>query len=448
MADSFKKYLEEYKAILRFPSVSADPAQKQAVAACAGWIYNFLINAGVPKVKLVTTKLHPLVYAEYSRDPSYKTILFYGHYDVQPTGPDSQWKYPPFEPVVHDNYIYARGASDDKGQLFIQLKAIEHMLQNRDQYRVNIKCIYEGEEETGSQHLGDFIRANRRLLKSDVVVVSDTKMLAADRPALTYSLRGSLNVELTVSNRARDLHSGTFGGMVYDPPVVLSKILAALHSSNGQIGIPGFYRPVKQYSERERLFMHRSGPSDASLLADSGAIDSYGEDGYSNYERTTIRPSISVTGLLAGHSGKGFKNSISSSATAKLNIRLAGGQDPQQVGRLFHSFVKRSIPEKCLYTIRFTGLTPPVETDRNNPYLHAAARAYEKVFRQPVVFLRSGGTIPVVSLIQREMDIPVVLMGFALSGDNMHAPNECFYLPTIERGIHTILSFAKQVVML
>lgn len=448
MAESFNKYLEEYKAILRFPSVSADPAQKKAVAACAGWIYNFLVNAGIPKVKLVSTNMHPLVYGEYTRDPSYKTILFYGHYDVQPTGPLSQWKYPPFDPVVHDNHIYARGASDDKGQLFIQLMAIEHMLKNRAQYRINIKCIYEGEEKTGSQHLGDFIRANRQLLKSDVVVVSDTKMLAANRPAITYSLRGSLNAELIISNRARDLHSGTFGGMVYDPALVLSKILTQVQGSDGRIAIPGFYDSVREYSKQERLFMQRNGPNDAALLADTGAIKSYGEIGYSNYERTTIRPAVSITGLLAGHTGSGFKNSISAVASAKINMRLAGMQDPQHISRLFHLFIKRRIPKNCSYTIRFNGLAPPVETDRNNPYLGAAASAYEKIFRQPVVFLRSGGTIPVVSLMQKEMGIPVVLMGFALSGDNMHAPNERFYLPTIDRGIHTILAFAKQVAIL
>lgn len=445
MVSYHRSYLDAYKQLLRFSSVSADPTQKQAVASCAEWIYNFLVNAGVQKVKLVRTKMHPLVYGEFNRDPSYKTILFYGHYDVQPTGPHSQWKYPPFEPVIHDNYMYARGASDDKGQLFIQLMAIKLLLKNSDRYRVNIKCIYEGEEETGSQHLGDFVHRNRQLIKSDVVVVSDTKMCTANRPAITYSLRGSINAELSISNRARDLHSGTFGGMVYDPAFVLSKILGQVHGSDGRICIPGFYDSVEEYSRPERSFMQRSGPNDGSLLAETGAASGFGEPGYSNYERTTIRPSIVITGLFSGHTGAGFKNSISPTATAKINMRLAGRQNPQDICRLFHLFVRRSMPKHCFYTMRFSSLIPPVETDRYNVYLNAAARAYEKIFRHPVVFLRSGGTIPVVSLLQKEMGIPIVLMGFALAGDNMHAPDERFYLPTIERGIHTLLAFAKQV---
>lgn len=448
MAEPIQKYLEEYKTLLRFRSISADPVQKKSVAACANWIHHFLKKAGMSRVNLFSTGSHPVVYAEHTIDPRYKTILFYGHYDVQPAGPLAQWKYPPFEPVVHDNYIYARGASDDKGQLFIQLKAIEQVLKNRGLYRVNIKCVYEGEEETGSQHLGAFMRTYRQLLKSDVVVVSDTKMLAANRPAITYSLRGSINAELVVTARRNDLHSGTYGGMVYDPAAVLSKLLAGLHTKSGRVAIPGFYDTAKEVNAAERFFMRQNGPPDAVLLSESGSGGSHGESGYSNYERTTIRPSVTITSLLAGHTGEGFKNSIAASAKARLNIRLADMQEPPHICRLLHSFVRSNMPAHCSYTLRFSGLTPPVETNRSNIYMRAAAGAYEQVFGNPLVFLRSGGTIPVVSLMQHEMNVPVVLMGFALGSDNMHAANERFYLPTIERGIHTIIAFAKQVASL
>ncbi len=442
---SVGKIIGQYKEFLRFPTIGNDPAHKKSILDCANWLTTRLRVAGFKIARSIPTPGHPIVYGEYISHPTYKTILFYGHYDVVPVGPLAKWISPPFEPVIRDNYMYARGASDDKGQLFIQLKAIEYILKNRNKCRVNIKCLFEGEEESGSIHLGDFIRNNRQLLKTDVVVVSDTKMLSPDQPDITYSLRGSFNSELRISNRAKELHSGTFGGMVYDPSIILSKVIGAIHANDGRIRIPGFYDSVKQHSAQEREFMRKSGPADASLLSDSGASISYGEPGYSNYERTTIRPSISVTTQLAGHIKEGYNNSIASSAIGKFNFRLAGDQDPVKIRQQFQTFIQKLIPTGCTYTLRFTNPVGPTETDRNNPFMVVAAKAYHYAFNRPVAFLRSGGTIPVVSLMQKEMKTPVVMMGFALGSDNMHAPNERFYIPNLFRGIKTITAFIKEV---
>ncbi|HEX7848019.1 MAG TPA: dipeptidase [Chitinophagaceae bacterium] len=439
------KMMEDYKTFLRFPSIASDPAHTSDVGHCAKWLAKKMKEAGLSTVKIISTPGHPIIYGEQKTDPSNKTILFYGHYEVQPGGPFAKWKSPPCNPVTRDNYIYARGASDDKGQVWIQLKAIEYMLKRKDQYRINIKCIYEGEEETGSKNLGPFIKTNRNLLQSDAVIVSDSKMLGADQPAITYSLRGSFNAALTITNGGKELHSGTYGGMVYDPSSVMSKLLAGMHDSTGKIIVPGFYNQVVPIKNNERNFMQKSGPPDESLLADSGATSSHGEPGFSNYERTTIRPSIVITTLIAGHTGAGFNNSVSSTATAKMNVRLAGGQRPIDAARQIRSYIQHNLPPSIRYKLRFSSPVDPVATGRKHPYMMAAAKAYTQVFKRPVTFLRSGGTIPIVSLMQKEMGVPVVLMGFALGSDNMHAPNERFYLPNLDRGIQTIIEFARQV---
>jgi acetylornithine deacetylase/succinyl-diaminopimelate desuccinylase-like protein len=444
-SQAISKILGQYKEFLRFPTIGNDPSHKKDIINCANWLVNKLIEAGLKQARTIATAGHPIVYGEFTSNPKYKTILFYGHYDVVPIAPLEKWKTPPFEPVIIDNYIYGRGSSDDKGQILIQLKAIEYILRNRAKCRVNIKCLFEGEEESGSVNLKEFVRTDRLLLRSDLVVVSDTKMLSRDQPAITYSLRGSFNAELKISNRAKELHSGTYGGMVYDPGVILSRVISAIHASDGRIRIPGYYDSVREHSFQERTYLRKSGPTDASLLADSGARSSFGEPGYTNYERTTTRPSISVTTQLAGHIKEGYNNSIPSVAIGKFNFRLAVDQNPLVIRDQFQSFVQKFIPTGCTYSLNFSNPVAPTETDKKNPFMIAAAKAYQLVFKQPVTFLRSGGTIPVVSLMQKEMNIPVVMMGFALASDNMHAPNERFYLPNIFRGIKTIIAFINEV---
>ena len=440
-----QKIIEDFKTFLRLPTISSDSTKKQAIQDCAQWLSNHLKTIGLQKVMVFQTKQHPIVYGEYIADPSLKTILFYGHYDVQPVVPVSDWKFPPFHPTIVDDHMYARGASDDKGQMFVHIKAIESVLRNKNSLRANIKCLFEGEEEIGSPHLPSFMHANKDLLRSQVAVVSDTKMLSANQPAITYSLRGSLNAEIVIKTAAKDLHSGTFGGMVNNPTNVLSNIISNIHDEHGRIKIPGFYSGIVDESQQERSYMQVTGPPDEALRLDAGISKNWGEPGFSNYERTTIRPSVVVTTLQSGHIGEGCKNVLPSVAIAKINMRIVKGQHPKQIALLFANFVKQNIPPGASYKLKFSSASDPVEVSRRNPYLRAAADAYAKAFGRTPVFIRSGGTIPVVRLFHDQFQIPVVLMGFALASDNMHAPNEKFYLPNLFRGIRTSIQFIKNV---
>ena len=442
-----QKILEDFKTFLRFPTISSDSTKKKAIQYCAQWLSNHLKAIGLSKAMVYQTKQHPVVYAEYMVDPSLKTILFYGHYDVQPVSPVSNWKFPPFHPTIVDDHIYARGASDDKGQMFVHIKAIEYVLQSKDSIRVNIKCLFEGEEEIGSPHLFSFMHDNKHLLRCDVAVVSDTKMLSANEPAITYSLRGSLNAEVVIKAAMNDLHSGTFGGMVNNPANVLSGLISNLNDQIGRIKIPGFYSDIIEEGPEERIYMRATGPSDEALRHDAGISGNWGETGFSNYERTTIRPSVVVTTLQSGHIGEGCKNVLPAVAIAKINMRIVKGQQPKNIALLFARFVKQHIPPAISYQLKFSSGANPVEVSRSNPYLQAAARAYSKAFGCAPVFIRSGGTIPVVSLFHEQFKIPVVLMGFALASDNMHAPDERFYLPNLFRGIRTSIGFIKNVSM-
>jgi len=439
------KCIEELKQFLKFPSISSDSSKRSSVADCAKWLCAHLKKSGMQKVILYQTNLHPIVYAEYISQPSFKTILFYGHYDVQPVDPVSKWKYPPFDPIIIDHHILGRGASDDKGQMFVHIKAIEYLIQNKKPFGINIKCLFEGEEEIGSPNLADFINKNKKMLRCDAAVLSDTKMLSVNIPAITYSLRGALNAEISLRGQSKDLHSGTFGGMILNPANVLCRMIDKISDTNGRIMIPGFRSDVLLVNKQERLFMKRSGPADTVLLADAGSNFFWGEPGYSNYEKTTIRPSVTVTTMLAGFTGEGSKNAIPSEALVKLNMRLVPNQDPKKIVPLLNAFVKENIPNGFKYTVKYSSLVKPVEVSKTNIYMQAAANAYAKVFNRQPVFLRSGGTIPVVSQFTYELNIPVILMGFALVGDNMHAPNEKFYLPSLFRGICTSISFMKNV---
>ena len=445
MRNERKKYIEELKEFLRFPSISADSAQKTSVLDCARWLCQHLKKIGLQKVELHATPLHPVVYAEQISNPAYKTILFYGHYDVQPVDPLKQWTNPPFQPVIKNDYLYARGASDDKGQLFVHIKAIEELLREEKKLPVNIKCLFEGEEEVGSPHLESFLLSQKKKLSCDVAVVSDTKIYSADQPAITYSLRGSLNAEINIRGHSKDLHSGTFGGMIENPGRILSVILAELFDNNNRITIPGFYENVKPVEETERRFMRLNGPTDKSLLSDAGALAGAGEKNFSNYERTVIRPSLTICGINSGYTGEGVKNVLPSAASVKINMRLVPYQDHKKIASSLIGFVQERLPPYYNLNVKFSAATNPAEVSRSHPYIKAAATAYHQVFSLPPKFLRSGGTIPVVSLLGKILGIPVVLMGFALASDDMHAPNEKFYLPNFFRGILTSKLFMKNI---
>lgn len=439
------RFLAQLKDFIRFPSISAQPRHAVDVQNCARSLANHLRRVGLGHVRVVQTRRHPLVYAEWSHAPGRPTVLIYGHYDVQPVDPLGEWRFPPFRPTVRGNNLYGRGASDDKGQLFAHVKAIESYLRSSGRLPVNVKCLFEGEEEIGSPSLPAFLARHRDRLAADVAVLSDMRIPAADRPAITYALRGALSLELEVTGPKHDLHSGTFGGAIHNPLEALCEIIAKLHDGNGRVSIPGFYDRVRRCIGNERAYLARAGPGNAQILRDAGAEKGWGEPNYTLYERTTIRPALTVNGIVGGYQGPGVKAVIPARAAAKLNLRLVPDQDPRQIDRLFREYIARIAPPALNVAIRTRLLAKPALVDRSHPAIRAAAFAYRRGFGARPVFLRSGGTIPVVSSFQEVLGIPTVLMGFALPDDQMHAPNEKFHLPGFYRGVTTCIWFLASV---
>jgi len=439
------RFISELKEFVRIPSVSAQPKHVEDIRKCARWLANQLRRVGLDRVKLAPTEGSPVVYAEWLRAPGKPTVLVYGHYDVVPPEPLSEWKSPPFQPVVRGNDLFGRGACDDKGQLFCHIKALEALLKTQRALPLNVKCLFEGEEEINSPHLAVFVERNRRALSADIAVMSDTRFLARDRPAIAYALRGKLIAELEVRGPGHELHCGNFGGAIHNPLHALCHILATLHDRQGRVAILGFYERVRRWSQTERDYMARTGPSDREILADADARKSWGELGYSEYERTTIRPALSINGVVGGYQGDGAKAVIPATAVAKLDFRLVPDQQPREIERLFRQHIARVTPPTVRSAVRILATAPAALVDRRHPALRAAAFAYRKGFGVSPVLLRSGGTIPVTHTFQRVLGVPTVLMGFALPEDRIHAPNEKFHLPNFFRGIQTCMWFLHAV---
>jgi acetylornithine deacetylase/succinyl-diaminopimelate desuccinylase-like protein len=439
------RFVEELGDFIRFPSVSGQPEHANDLKKCASWLANHLRHIGMEPVRIVPTRGHPIVYAEWRHNPQRPTVLIYGHYDVQPVDPLNEWNSRPFEPTVRGGDLHGRGASDDKGQLFTHVKALEAYLQSQRALPVNVKCLFEGEEEIGSPSLTPFLCHNKNAFAADVAVLSDMLILAPNRPAITYALRGALSLELEVRGSALDLHSGNFGGVVHNPLQALCEIVASLHDSDGRVAIAGFYDRVREWSAKERAYMASTGPSDTKILKDAQSEAGWGEEGYTLYERATIRPSIAVNGIVGGYQGPGIKAVIPARAAVKLNFRLVPDQDPSQIEQLLREHVARFTPRTVRSTTRTQMLAKPAFVDRQHPAMRAAAVAYWKSFGAAPVFLRSGGTIPVVNLFQEMLGIPTVLMGFALPDDRMHAPNEKFHLPNFYKGIATSINFLNEI---
>jgi acetylornithine deacetylase/succinyl-diaminopimelate desuccinylase-like protein len=440
-----KKSLEELRQFIRFASVSAQPAYADVTAKCAAWLASHLHSVGLEQAQVILTSRHPIVCASWRHAPGSPTVLIYGHYDVQPVEPVAEWRSPPFDPVVRGDNIHGRGASDNKGQMFAHVKAIESFLKTAGALPVNVICLFEGEEEIGSPSLASFLAANRNALTADCAVVSDMQIPGPDRPAITYALRGGLSVELEARGPKRELHSGVFGGAVRNPLQAICEMVARLQDRQGRISIPGFYDRVREWDARERAYMREVGPSDAQMLRDAGATMAWGEAGYSLYERTTIRPALMLTGIVGGYQGSGVKAAIPTRAVAKLNFRLAPDQDPDEVDGLFREYVAQIAPLGVQTDVRTLMRAKPALVDRTHPAIAVAARAYQQAFGAPAVFLRNGGTIPVVNLIHDTLNIPVVLMGFGLPDDRIHGPNEKFYLPNFFKGIGTSIRFLGEM---
>lgn len=437
--------LRELMEFVRFPSISAQPRHAEAVRRCAAWLADHLRRIGLERVQVVPTRGHPLVYAEWRRAPGRPTLLIYGHYDVQPADPLAEWRTPPFQPTVRGDDLYGRGSCDDKGQLFAHVKALEAYLRTRGALPINVICLFEGEEEIGSPNLVPFLLRNRRALAADAAVMSDTRILAPDRPAITDAMRGALGLELEIQGPRHDLHSGNFGGAVHNPLQALCEIIARLHDSERRVAIPGFYARVRRWSAAERADMARTGPTDAEILRDARAEKGWGESGHTLYERTTLRPALTVNGITGGYQGPGGKAVIPARAMAKLSFRLVPDQDPCEIDRLFRQHIAQITPPSVRSTVRTNMLARPVLVDRRHPAIRAAAVAYRKGFGAAPVFVRSGGTIPIVNTFQERLGIPTVLMGFALPDDRMHAPNEKFHLPNFAHGIATCIWFLAEM---
>jgi acetylornithine deacetylase/succinyl-diaminopimelate desuccinylase-like protein len=439
------RFLRELTDFVRIPSVSAQPQYAGDVRRCAEWLAERLRRCGMQRVALLPTPRHPIVYAEWRHAADRPTVLIYGHYDVQPVDPLNAWRTPPFEPTIRGASLYGRGASDDKGQLFCHVAALESYLQTTGRLPTNVVCVFEGEEEIGSLHLAAFLKRYRRAFAADVAVVSDTRFLAAGRPAITYALRGGLGLEIEVRGQQHDVHSGSFGGALHNPIQALCEIIARLHDSNGRIAIPGLYERVRRLSAPERAELARNGSSDARILRDARAERAWGERGYSLYERTAIRPALTINGISGGYQGPGGKGIIPARASAKLSFRLVPDQDPRVVEQLVRRHIARIAPPTVRVGLRTYLASRPALLDRRHPAFHAAAQAYRRGFGAAPAFVRSGGSIPVVSMLQELLGIPTILMGFALPDDRMHAPNERFRLRQFFGGIATCIHFLAEV---
>jgi len=446
ITENKQRFLEELIELLKIPSVSADSAFSQDVLDTADAVKTALENAGCESVEICETDGYPIVYGERMIDPELPTVLVYGHYDVQPPDPMDLWDSEPFKPVIKetelhpDGAIFARGACDDKGQMYMHVKALEFMVKT-DQLPCNVKFMIEGEEEVGSSNLAIFVANNREKLANDIILISDTGMIANDVPSITTGLRGLSYVEVEVTGPNRDLHSGLYGGAVANPINILAKMIASLHDENNHISIPGFYDKVEELSQEERAEMAKA-PFELEAYKKALDIASvHGEKGYTTNERNSIRPTLDVNGIWGGYTGEGAKTVIPSKAYAKISMRLVPNQDWKEITELFKSHFEKIAPEGV--TVKVTphhggqGYVTPIDTIA----YQAASKAYETTFGKKPVPQRSGGSIPIVSLFEKELGSKTILMGFGLDSDAIHSPNEHFGVWNYLKGIETIPYF-------
>jgi len=429
------RYLDELKALLAIPSISALPEHAPDVRRCADWCAAEMRRIGLENVKLIDTPGNPVVYGDWLHASGAPTILFYGHYDVQPVDPVDLWESPPFEATIRDGEIYARGAADDKGQVFMHFKAVEAHLKQRGRLPVNMKFMIEGEEEVGSAHLDDFVRAHKSDLAGDVVVISDSPMFARGVPSICYGLRGLVYFQIDLRGSSTDLHSGSFGGAVANPALVLAQMLSQMKDRSGRIKITGFYDDVVPLTDDERQAWKTLPFNEKKYRKDFGIPKVFGETGYSTLERTWARPTFEVNGLLSGFTGEGAKTVLPAVAMAKVSMRLVPNQDPDKIARLFEAYVQGLAPKTVQLTVTRMHGGKPWMTSYDNVYVQAAARAIERGFGHKPVLTREGGSIPVVSTFQEELGLPSVLFGVGLPDENAHAPNEKLDVANFHNGI-------------
>ncbi len=434
--------LADLQALLRIPSISTLPEHVPDMAAAAQWLADKMTAAGLEHAEVLETAGHPVVYADWLHaGPSAPTVIVYGHYDVQPVDPLDEWRTPPFEPTLIGDDMFARGATDDKGQLFVHITAAEAYLNDAGQLPINLKFLLEGEEEMGSPNLRAFLASHRELVQADVAVISDTHMVNPQTPTIITGVRGLVYMEVTLRGSKRDLHSGMYGGVVENPLNAMSHLISSLRSQDGRINIPGFYDTVRPLNSRERGNINPGRITEAALLAETGAPALFGEAGFSLAERVGARPTLDVHGIKGGFIGEGQKTVIPAVATAKVSMRLVADQNPAEIVDLFTRHVQAIAPKTMQVTVRKLSAEPGATVDISHPAVEAAALAYEQVIGRRPMFLREGGSIPVVGMFMTMLNIPGVMMGFGLPDDGLHSPNEKFHLPNFYRGIETAIRY-------
>ncbi|MFF2447437.1 dipeptidase [Neobacillus sp. NPDC058068] len=446
LSSNYDKNVEELKELLRIPSISSLSEHKEDIQHAASWISNKLKSIGMEHVEIIQTKGHPIIYADWIHQENAPTVLVYGHYDVQPVDPIGLWETPPFEPTIRDEKIFARGATDDKGQMFLHIKAVETLMEMDGKLPVNIKFCIEGEEEIGSPNLLHFLSENKEKLSCDVVLISDTDMWDKGVPAITCSLRGLCALEVSLKTANSDLHSGMFGGGVQNANQLLIQLLSTLHDANGKVNVDHFYDDVVELTEFEKEQMAALGFDEEKLKQSLGLTDlTGGEQNYPYRERISSRPTLEMNGLWGGFQGEGTKTVIPNEAHAKITCRLVNNQNPEKIQELIVKHLEEHAPKGCSVKVSLGNAGNPLLIPIDSPMIQKAAEAYENVYGKSPVYKREGGSIPIVLDFSQSLNVPVVLMGFGLPGENLHAPNEHFHLENFDKGILTICSFLELV---
>ena len=437
-----ERFLNEMIELLRIPSVSAKSEHKKDMIQCAEAVKARLLASGADKAEILPTDGFPVVYAEKIIDKNKPTVLVYGHYDVQPAEPLELWHSGPFEPVIKDGKVYARGSADDKGQFYMHVKAFETLVKTGTM-STNIKFLIEGEEEIGSPNLGKFVSENKELLKADVILISDSSMLSMETPSLDIGVRGLSYIEVEVTGADRDLHSGIYGGAVANPITILAQMIASCHDENNHITIPGFYSDVVVASAEERELMNKAPYNESEYKKEVGVNELWGEKGYTTNERTGIRPTLEVNGIWGGYMGEGAKTVLPSKATAKISARLVPNQSSSKMTKLLLDYFKNIAPPGIkIKAFEHHGGEPYMTPINSKGYI-AAARAVQHTFGKTPIPVRGGGSIPICSILEKELGVKIIFMGFGLDSDNLHSPNEKYGIANFYKGIETILYFHK-----
>lgn len=444
-SENRENHLKELFDFLRIPSISSISEHKKDILQAANWLADALRKLNIENVSINKTEGHPVVYGEWLHAEGKPTVLFYGHYDVQPVDPLNLWESEPFQPEIRENKLFARGASDDKGQVFMHLKMLEALFATEGSLPVNVKFIYEGEEEIGSPHLPKFVEENKEKLVADFILISDTGLYGPGKPAICYGLRGLSGLQINVRGAKSDLHSGLYGGGVQNAIHALNEILASFRDEHGTIHVEGFYDKVRSLSEEERQAYRELNFDEEALKEEIGVNELFGEEGYSYLEQTWARPTLEVNGIFGGFSGEGIKTVLPAEAGAKITCRLVPDQDPEEIVALLRKHIEKHKPAGVEVSITEFDKGAPYLTPFDHPLIQAAARSYEHVYQVPTAFIRGGGSIPIVATFDEILKLPVVLMGFGLNSENFHAPNEHFHLENFDKGLRVLGDYLHEI---